>query len=243
MPFTLAHPAAVLPLKHYCPRPLNFCALVVGSLAPDAGYCFERLNWDELSHHFIGSFTFDLLASLVILLFIYALRHPLLGWLPGRLKPLLLPQCWQPVPPPVVMLISILIGVWTHLILDSFTRNQGWMAVQFPVLQVSLGTLHQHNFQVCRILWYLFSFMGITGVCLAYQRRLHSANPGASAVRWRNAVLVGLLLLPIEVAHHLVHGMRSVVLVGACTFLLLIGVALKVSGERANSRKPQETPP
>ncbi len=242
MPFTLAHPAAVLPLKRYCPRPLNFCALVAGSLAPDAGYCFARFNWDELAHEFVGSFTFDLPASLLMLLFIYGLRHPLLDRLPDRLRPLLLPRSWQPVPPPFVMISSILLGTWTHLVWDSCTHNHGWLGAQLPFLQMPLATWHWHTLLVCHVLWYASSSVGVAGVCLAYERRLRAATPRAPAVRWRNAVLVGLLVLPIEAVHHAVHGVRGIVVVSVCSLVLIISVTLKIGGELANSRKSPETP-
>src|SRR6266404_5342332 len=60
MAFPLAHPAAVLPLRRYCPRGFNFAALVVGSLSPDAGYLFGQRNVDEFSHRVVGSFGFCL---------------------------------------------------------------------------------------------------------------------------------------------------------------------------------------
>jgi len=59
MPFPVAHPAAVLPLRRYCPRYLSFPALVVGSLSPDLGYLFGHLHADWFSHRFwAGSFGF-----------------------------------------------------------------------------------------------------------------------------------------------------------------------------------------
>ena len=66
MPFTLAHPAAVLPLRRFCPRFLNFPALVVGSVGPDAGYAFGWLGADQVSHRFLGSFVFCLPVGLVL---------------------------------------------------------------------------------------------------------------------------------------------------------------------------------
>jgi hypothetical protein len=49
MPYPLAHPAAVLPLRRLCPRRLSFPALVVGSLCPDVGY---PLGVSRFSHSF-----------------------------------------------------------------------------------------------------------------------------------------------------------------------------------------------
>jgi hypothetical protein len=56
MPFTLAHAAAVLPFRPYCPRVLSFPALVVGSVAPDAGYWSGPLDLKRISHSFAGGF-------------------------------------------------------------------------------------------------------------------------------------------------------------------------------------------
>jgi hypothetical protein len=72
MPFALAHPAAVLPLRRYCPRQLDFPALLVGSLAPDLGYAFLPLHVYGFSHQFwAGSFGFCLPAGLVLVLIFY----------------------------------------------------------------------------------------------------------------------------------------------------------------------------
>jgi hypothetical protein len=85
MPFPVAHPAAVLPLRRYCPRYLSFPALVVGSLSPDFGYVFGHLQVDRFSHRFwAGSFGFCLPAGLLIVWVFYLVRAPLLAILPGR---------------------------------------------------------------------------------------------------------------------------------------------------------------
>jgi hypothetical protein len=42
MPFTFAHPAAVLPLRRFCPDRLVWSALVIGTVSPDLEY-FVRL--------------------------------------------------------------------------------------------------------------------------------------------------------------------------------------------------------
>lgn len=67
MPFPVAHPAAVSPLRRYCPRYLCFPALVAGSLAPDVGYVFGHRHVDWFSHRFwAGSFGFCLPAGLLL---------------------------------------------------------------------------------------------------------------------------------------------------------------------------------
>ena len=67
MPFPTAHPAAVLPLRRYCPRLFNFPALIIGSLVPDLGYPLARFyrQFGDTSHTFYGSFVFCLPAGLL----------------------------------------------------------------------------------------------------------------------------------------------------------------------------------
>ena len=89
MPFPLAHPAAVLPLRRCCPRYLSFPALVIGSLCPDSGYLFHAGNF---SHRFLaGSFGFCLPVGLVLVLVFYGVRRPVIGILPASYRRLLLP--------------------------------------------------------------------------------------------------------------------------------------------------------
>ena len=60
MPFPLAHPAAVLPLRRFCPGRLSFLALVIGSVVPDVAYCFGPLDVDVFAHTLPGSLVFCL---------------------------------------------------------------------------------------------------------------------------------------------------------------------------------------
>ncbi len=235
MPFTLAHPAAVLPLKRFCPRWLSFNALVVGSLVPDAGYCFRALNWDELSHSFVGSFVFCLPAGLLMLMCIYGLRGAVVNVLPVRQRQLLLSRCWQPPAPPLILIISILIGTCTHVIWDSLTHSHSWMVSRLPLLQIHVATVHDHRVEVCHLLWYASSFAGVAWLCFNYERRLHTAIPTVSPVPrakyWSNAMLVGMLVLPIEAIHQLVHGLVGIALVGVCSLMLILGMALKIGSD------------
>ena len=54
MPFTFAHPAAVLPLKRFTPGWLSFPALLVGTVTPDLAYLFANKQIDEVAHRSVG---------------------------------------------------------------------------------------------------------------------------------------------------------------------------------------------
>src|SRR5512146_7584 len=66
MPFPLAHPAAVLPLRRLCRRWLSFPALVAGSFSPDLSYLLSRWHVDELAHRPFAGLLFSVPAGLLL---------------------------------------------------------------------------------------------------------------------------------------------------------------------------------
>lgn len=76
MPWTFAHPAAVLALRRYCPRYLNFSALVVGSLSPDLGYYLDLFATAKFAHSFTGSLLVCLPLGILLMAVLFLLRKP-----------------------------------------------------------------------------------------------------------------------------------------------------------------------
>jgi hypothetical protein len=233
MPFPLAHPAAVLPLRRYCPRWLNFPALVIGSLCPDAGYLFGDLHWDDFSHQLLGSIGFCLPAGIVLLVLFYGLRLPLVRMLPVSYQQAFIPLCQRPRGSFWAIVISLLIGAWTHLLWDSFTHKDGWFVLHLPILQSQIITVAGRRARVCHLLWYGCSFAGVVWLFVVFERWKRanvSGCAGASGTAvLRDAVLVAILVVPIELSHHLVlRNELGLCLVAVLCAVLLIGIVLKV---------------
>src|ERR1041385_2075847 len=167
MPFTLAHPAAVLPLRPYCPRWLCFPALVVGSVVPDAAYAVKL---DVYSHSWIGSVIFCLPVGMVRWGAFYGLRAPAIRRLRARPRELFLPLCGREPGPAWGIIASLLVGTWTHLIWDSFTHKYGWLTQRVPFLQLPLLSLWGHELRVNHVLWYLSTFGGVVWLYLCYEQ-------------------------------------------------------------------------
>ena len=211
MPFPLAHPAAVLPLRRFCPRFLCFPALVVGSLCPDLGHALGWLDLDEVAHRFWGSLVFCLPVGLLLLELLFRWRVRLVRLVPSPWQAVLRPLCLPRLGAPVVVLASLLVGTWTHLLLDSFTNQRGEAAVFFNVLQTSIGSVAGHEVKVCHLLWYGLSFAGVAWLLLAYETWMVRVATGA--VAWRpdrrrvaKALFLAGLVLPIGATHHLIGG-------------------------------------
>jgi hypothetical protein len=245
MPFPLAHPAAVLPLRRYCPRWLNFPALVVGSLAPDAGYLFGEHYGGPFSHRLIGSVGFCLPLGFMVVALFYWLRSPAVRLLPAPYQRALLPLCARPWGSLWSVLLSLLIGAWSHQLWDSFTHNDGWAVLHLPLLRMELFKALGRTVRVCHVLWYGCSFAGLIWIFLAFERwkRNYVAGGAASSgqVVLRDAVLVALLTLPIELGHHLIRRNKlGLCLLAAVCALPVIAIVLRLRNTRRGaSPKPE----
>jgi Domain of unknown function (DUF4184) len=238
MPFPLAHPAAVLPLRRFCPRFLNFPAMVMGSLSPDVGYLFGQSGLEELSHSPLGGLCFGLVVGLVMLFIFFRLGPVIIRFSLQRSRKTLL-AIWQQPPSSIPILgVSILTGTATHLLLDAFTHANGWFVVRWPLLQVTVLTINWHQIRVCHFLWYLASFVGIAWLAIAFQNWRQIAVPGTARSSVSSRILAGLLaaflVVPIEVAHHLVRSRLGLILITLLS-AVLAGAAIfwiSASGSR-----------
>ena len=136
MPWTLSHPAAVLPLRRLSPRPLNFAALVVGSMTPDIGYYINRFDLSDFAHTLPGSFIACLPTGVIMLFIFYLFSRPVCYALPSPHRQSLLPLCPDfptGLTPWAIILLSLLIGAWTHNFWDAFTHETRLVCRAHPV--------------------------------------------------------------------------------------------------------------
>jgi len=136
LPFTLSHPAAVLPLR----KQLILSALVVGSMAPDFHYFVLVSEVSHFSHSIRGAFLMCLPLSLAVLwLFHIVLKRPMLSLLPAshqeRLMPFTGPFRFGPWRRFLLIVLSAFVGIATHDVWDAFTHEHGWFVRQVPDLR------------------------------------------------------------------------------------------------------------
>jgi hypothetical protein len=192
VPFTLAHPAAILPLRHI--KPLRTVPLILGALAPDVRL---YLPWDVRSvipntHTLRGSVMVCVPLCLGVLAALYLLRAPLTALLSPRARWLYLTaiepfgrSVWEWLFAP----LSILVGIASHLLWDSFTHGDGWMVRHYPLLRDQLWIAGNYT-SVDRILQYLSSVLGLAVLAVWYwrlpaappARAVHSTRPPAGPV-------------------------------------------------------------
>lgn len=186
MPFTFAHPAAVLPLRHL--RLMRIVPLIIGAMTPDVPYYLPARigkHLPETTHTFLGSFTLDLPIGLLLLLFLWLLRVPLAAPLGARAGTMCLgalerfgsrPRNWALAP------LSILIGAWTHLVWDSFTHADGWMVLRISALSAPV-TLFSYTGELCHVLQYASSVFGLAVLAIWFARLRAAAQEPRNGAR------------------------------------------------------------
>lgn len=213
MPFTLAHPAAILPLRKI--GFLRTAPLMIGAVTPDVPYYLPlapsghplRLGLD--THSVVSSYTVDLALGMAVLLGVFLLREPLTVLLPPRARWLCLRALepfrrraaeWLFAP------LAILCGVWSHLLWDSFTHADGWAVRRIPALG-DTATIGWYTGEIFHILQYLSSAAGLTILALWYARL--PAPPDAGAGHDSRRAHAGPALLLIAGAALLIGGVEA----------------------------------
>jgi hypothetical protein len=209
MPWTFAHPAAILPLRRFCPAVLDFSALVIGSMVPDLGYYVFHSRLAHSAHTFVGSVLVCLPIGLVLWATFHLMRKPFCFVLPQPHRCALAafattPSSWHPRAL-ISAGVSVLLGTWTHIVWDSFTHNT-WVVKQLPLLRESAFQVGIVEFPWYVLLQHLSTVVGATILIAAYCSwlRLHhgsATNHSTGADdRWRYFLLVAVIALALVIA-------------------------------------------
>lgn len=148
MPFTFAHPSILLPLKKLSPRYVSMSGLIMGSMLPDFEYFMRLVPYSTVSHTLVGVFYFDLPLGIVLLfIFHFFIRNRLIDNLPHSLFKRFadyknfnwIKHFKENI---FIVLLSLLIGIVSHIVWDSFTHESGFSVQLFPILSSDLPLIH-----------------------------------------------------------------------------------------------------
>ncbi|MEO6994045.1 MAG: DUF4184 family protein [Lacunisphaera sp.] len=193
MPAPLAHPAAVLSLRRFCPKYLSFSALVMGSFLPDVAYAlhfggsFRKLitfvfgqrgldslaqhgvrSWDGLSHSLLGAVVFCLPVGLLLSAAFRVTRSALVATVPNPHRELLTPLCGHKRHSVLTWSMSLLIGVYSHLAWDSLAKGDWWLAKNWPFLREDVMDVGASHLEVYRAIWIISTIGGTSALVIAY---------------------------------------------------------------------------
>lgn len=207
MPFTFAHPAAVIPLHRLARRYTLLSALVAGSIAPDFQYFLPVDLTRNDTHSLAALIWFCLPVGMALyLLFHLVLKAPLRALLPNTVQ-IRLPIGKRPLPPASGAMIaaSLLLGALTHLAWDACTHANGWVVRALPLLQQEGVRIAGHPIALYKLLQHGTAVIGLSLLAwwaLQWLRRATPADtsPSASlAPAHRMQVLAILIAAPMMI--------------------------------------------
>jgi len=175
MPFTLSHPALILPLRRTA---LPFSALFIGAMTPDFNYFI--FEYSANAHTIPGVFKFCLPAGLIAyLLFHYLLKYPLIDLFPSKHAGFLYshakPPIWRSFTNVFWLFFAVIIGAFSHLFWDSFTHFDGWFVVRAKWMSAQIIDYGFLQLSIFRFLQHISTLAGLAILAytygLAYIRR------------------------------------------------------------------------
>jgi hypothetical protein len=205
MPFTFAHPAAILPLRRS--RFLQTVPLIIGSMVPDAPYFFPyRVTaFVGETHTLISSILVDVPMGMVFLIATLLFKEPLTILLGARARWTCLRSIERFQARPLhwpIALFSILIGAWTHIAWDSITHQTGWTAERVAALSAPVS-IFGWDTETSHLLQYLSSVFGLMVLALWFRSLLKrvpgtvATDPGRQRAQWWWLALIVIASLSV----------------------------------------------
>ena len=217
VPFTLAHAAAALPFRRWHLVP---SALVIGTFAPDFEYLLRLSPRGRFGHTLVGSFVFTLpLALAVLWIFHSFVKRPAAMLLPEaiqrRLQDHLDEFRFGGVARFILITASILLGIATHLLWDSFTHSTAWPYHHWLLLRRSFALPIVGSLPLYKIFQHGSTVLGLSILSIWLLRWYRTTEPCGPLTRTlslrRKAAVIALVV--------------TVALVGATT-RALVGVGM-----------------
>ncbi len=202
MPFTLAHPAAALPLRRRLGRLGSTSGLLVGSMIPDLAHFFPIGLMRDESHSVAGLIWYCLPIGMVA----HAVLRSLLLPFGLALAPEAVRRRVGPLPREVyshgrilAVAVSILVGAAGHLAWDSFTHSTGIVVHLLPVLEDTVPIWDGYRPHLFTLLQHLSTVVGMALLAFWavrwYRRaplRPQAAKTASRLARWSAVAIVGV---------------------------------------------------
>jgi hypothetical protein len=235
MPFTLSHPAIILPF--FKNKKWSITGLVIGSMSPDFEFFFRMRTQSEISHTFLGLLLIDLpLAIIVVVVFHGIIKHTLIANSPDFVQNRLVElknSNWFDYfkKNSGIVLASFFLGAASHFFLDSLTHWDGYIVQRVSFLNDIIFSIPLYEWAQ-----YISSIIGLIAIFLYFYRLPKDVNTGntVSVVFWITTLFFALIIILLRftivegwnrIADIIIGVISSVVI--AITFTSLVFIKLK----------------
>jgi membrane-bound metal-dependent hydrolase YbcI (DUF457 family) len=207
MPFTFAHPAAVVPIYRCAGRATTvLSALIVGSMVPDFDYVMPLGLGRGFTHSLPGLLMYCLPMGLILYLAYHALIKPVVvSLLPHPIRQRLAGSgdaTWLSLQSLPWVALSVLLGALTHVLWDSFTHQGAFFVSRLPVLRTAAFEVAGHPVALYSVLQHCSTAVGLA-LLLRWTLRWYRETPPAPGLAiWnppaplRKAALIAIAMVP-----------------------------------------------
>lgn len=244
MPFTLSHSIAGIALHRVSLQKPSLSALIIGAMMPDAEYLLRMKMLGIFGHTFLGIWLFDLpLGLLFFILFQKVIKTPLILNLPQglsqrftpflanppTLKTSLLPIELQSIKGVMLVLLSLFLGILSHICWDDFTHQTGFFVTRIALLQQE-ATLFHTKLPFYKILQLTSSLLGAIAIALWIYFLPKQKVRLFNQAKWRYqalfmALIIFIMMIRLSVSFTLQYANLMVITLAA-SFLSLFLTAL-----------------
>jgi Domain of unknown function (DUF4184) len=223
MPFTLAHPIAIIPVWYASRRYLDLAALCLGAIVPDLDLFIRFIP--EGGHTLRGIILLDVPWAIALLIIgRWVIARPFIALLPPYLA-----SCLPPpkMPQVFVAVVSIIIGAISHIIWDSFTHSNGWFVTRYDFLRVTVG-----RWPLYELLQHGCGVAGLLSIALWIAWLLGQAKPQhrPETLSLTNRFVITMLIAIITIISTLLDIKTSVKLHQTREVVLATGVVGGITG-------------
>lgn len=223
MPFTGAHPLAIVPLQKW--RWLDATALVFGSMAPDFEYFAYGEERGNFGHTWLGLVAWCLPVTLILGVAWHSwVKWPLISAVPEGIARRVAGPVGRPWRiRPVAVAVSAVVGALTHDLWDSFTHADGLVVKHVAALRDGVDVPVVGRMVVHRMLQHGCSVVGLAALAWLGARWLgRQAVVELPAVRRGRAmaivaacIAVGAALWEVRIIKwHFAHDIGTLVVAG-----------------------------
>lgn len=202
MPFTLAHPAIVLPFLYLPRKWISMTGLAIGALVPDAEAFLRMYSHKDFTHSWFGFLVFGIPFG-VFLSFVFhnIARDPLINHLPSfllRRFSIFTRFNWNKrfAKHWFVVIVSIVVGGATHFFWDNFSHFDGWLFQKYPGLKGNI-VINEKELEIPFLIQYISTLLGVL-VLLIYvllRPKMSAAKYQGGQVKfWSFVILLTLLI-------------------------------------------------
>ncbi|TFW07026.1 DUF4184 family protein [Oxalobacteraceae bacterium OM1] len=196
MPFTLAHPAAILPLRRF--RWLNFVALFIGSTAPDLAWIIPTGLTRDAAHSAVGAIVVALPIGIALYVVCqWLVKLPLCELLPSAVRTRLPGPSGKPPGVSAATVLSVVlstaIGIATHIVWDWFTHEDSIAARHLAFLSAPIELGGGFPMPMFDVLQYASTVVGLAALGMAgvkWMRTTPVVYPKRVSVLTRNQRIV-----------------------------------------------------